>query len=327
MSLFYKNHTVSSFFLSSVSVFCNTSLIFYTQLCKNISKIVFYTSFCYTESKENAFFLKKGLPVTEYDNPAAGAFPAQKKDGTSYYRSSFTYKNKHISLGSFQTKEEAHGAYLEAHQLISDVSLQLMDYSRKQYLSFEKWVILCNFRDNNLYFSTPIYVRKHYFSYYLDEHTELKFSIDDLFYYASHKIMQRGGHYFVADYGMQVNILSRYGIKNYGVRGVDYNLINNDPYDFRYENVEILNSYHGVRLTTYRRKEKYQARIHVKGYYIIGYYDSPVHAAIAYNKAIDTLQAKGCPKQFRPNYIEGISPSAYAQIYRTITMPDKIIQF
>ena len=42
-----------------------------------------------------------------------GAFKAQKKDGTIYYRSSITYKNKHISLGSFKTEEEASGAYLE----------------------------------------------------------------------------------------------------------------------------------------------------------------------------------------------------------------------
>ena len=43
-----------------------------------------------------------------------GAFKAQKKDGTIYYRSSITYKNKHISLGSFKTEEEASGAYIEA---------------------------------------------------------------------------------------------------------------------------------------------------------------------------------------------------------------------
>lgn len=265
--------------------------------------------------------------MTGYDNPAAGTFPAKKKNGFLYYRSSFTYKNKHISLGSFHTQKQAHQAYLEALSLTRSPDMSLMDYPSGAYLPFEKWVILCNFKDNNLYFSTPIYVRKHYFSYYLDERTELKFSIDDLFYYASHKIMRRDGHYFVADYGMQVNILSRYGIKNYGVRGIDYNLINGDPHDFRYENVEILNTYHGVRLTTYRKEEKYQARIHVNGYYVIGYFDSPIHAAIAYNKAIDTLQKRGCKKQFSQNYIEGISPSSYAQIYRSIPMPNRILHF
>ena len=118
--------------------------------------------------------------MTEYNNPTAGTFQAKRKNGSFYYRSSFTYKNKHISLGSFDTQSQAHGAYLEALRLIENTDISLMDYSNHGYLSFEKWVVLCNFRDNNLYFSTPIYVRKHYFSYYLDEHTELKFSIDDI---------------------------------------------------------------------------------------------------------------------------------------------------
>lgn len=253
-----------------------------------------------------------------------GAFQAKRKDGSIYYRSSFTYKNKHISLGSYETSHEAHEAYLEAHRIVSTPTLSLDDYLKDSPLSFEKWVILCNFRDNNLYFSTPIYVRKHYFSYYMNEQTELKFSIDDLFYYASHKIMRRGDHYFVADYGMQVTILTRYGIKGYGVLGKDYNLINGDIHDFRIENIEILNTYHGVRRTTYRGKEKYQARIHIHGYYIIGYYDTDLEAAIAYNKAIDILQSNGCPKQFKQNYMEGVSPSAYADIYRKIDISPKI---
>lgn len=265
--------------------------------------------------------------MTEYNNPIAGTFQAQKKNGTLYYRSSFTYKNKHISLGSFDTQEEAHYAYLEALRLINTPELSLMDYTKHGYLSFEKWVILCNFRDNNLYFPTPIYVRKHYFSYYLDEHTELKFSIDDLFYYTSHKIMRRNGHFFVADYGMQVTILTRYGIKSYAVPGKDYNMINGDPFDFRYENIEILNAYHGVRKTTYRGVLKYQARIHLKGYYIIGYYDSAIHAAVAYNKAIDILQTNGCKKQFRQNYISGLSPSTYADIYLKTTISPKISSY
>ena len=262
--------------------------------------------------------------MTKNNTQTPGAFPAKKKDGSIYYRSSFTYKNKHISLGSFQTAKEAHNAYLEAHRIVANPEFSVMDYAKNSPLSFEKCVILCNFRDNNLYFSTPIYVRKHYFSYYLDDHTELKFSIDDLFYYASHKIMRRGDHYFVADYGMQVTILTRYGIKSYGVLGKDYNLINGDIHDFRIENIEILNTYHGIRQTTYRGKEKYQARIHIHGYYIIGYYDTDLEAAIAYNKAIDILQTNGCKKQFKQNYMEGVSPSTYADIYRKIEISKKI---
>lgn len=79
------------------------------------------------------------------------------------------------------------------------------------FLSFDKAVCLLNFRDNHLYFHNPIYLRKGYFSYFLSDDMELKFDIDDLFYYAGHRIQKRQGHLFVSDYGMQYSILSRYG--------------------------------------------------------------------------------------------------------------------
>lgn len=83
-------------------------------------------------------------------------------------------------------------------------------------------MILINFRDNGIYFGTPIYARSKFFYYYLSPTDVLKFDIDDLFYYSSRKIMKRNGHLFVADYGMQVNILNRYGIRNFAVAGKDY---------------------------------------------------------------------------------------------------------
>ena len=43
-----------------------------------------------------------------------GVFPATKKDGTIYYRTSINYSGKHISLGSFASEEMAHLAYKEA---------------------------------------------------------------------------------------------------------------------------------------------------------------------------------------------------------------------
>lgn len=73
-----------------------------------------------------------------------------------------------------------------------------------------------NFRDNGVYIKTPIYLRRNYFEYFLSPTLILKFDIDDLFYYSSHRIQKRGGHLFVSDYGMQYNILSRYGIKSHG---------------------------------------------------------------------------------------------------------------
>lgn len=265
--------------------------------------------------------------MTEIMAQKTGVYQAQKKNGTIYYRSSFTWQNKHISLGSHKTADIAHNAYLAAHRLMQDASLFIYDYPANCALTFEKWVILINLRDNHIYFSTPIYVRKKYFSYYLDQNTELKFSIDDLFYYSSHKIMRRQGHFFVADYGMQVTILGRYGIKNYGVEGRDYHLLNQDPFDFRYENIEVINQYHGVMFTSHYGKLCYQSKIHIHGNYIIGYYDDAITAAIAYNKAIDVLLANGIKKQFRQNYTEGVSPSVYADIYSNIIIPNKIMNY
>ena len=256
-----------------------------------------------------------------------GVFKAQKKNGTIYYRSSCTYHNKHISLGSFHNTATAHNAYLEAQSILNGQICSLFDYSDHHYLSFEKWVVLMNFRDNHIYFSTPIYIRKKYFSYYLSKNQELKFSIDDLFYYSSHKIMQRGGHLFVSDYGMQLTITGRYGIKNYGVLGKDYLLINNDPLDFRYENILIIKTYNGVLLIHKNNKAIFQARIHLHGDYIIGYYDNALQAAIAYNKAVDVVKRNGIAKVFKQNYTEGVSPSVYAEIYSMIQIPEKIINY
>lgn len=256
-----------------------------------------------------------------------GSFQAKKKDGTIYYRSSITYKNKHISLGSFPTEEEAHAAYVQAGSLIADNVLTIDSYTKDSLLSFEKWVILINFRDNNIYFSTPIYVRPKFFYYYLTRKIRLTFDIDDLFFYASHKISKRGGHLFVADYGMQLSIHARYGIKNYAILDKDYRFINGDIYDYRYENIEILNPYHGVSLSDMNEQKKYCAKIHLHGNYIIGYYETALDAAIAYNKAIDIVRRKGCTKNFIFNEIEGVSPSVYADIYSKLKVSEKIMGY
>lgn len=256
-----------------------------------------------------------------------GVFTSQKKDGTIYYRSSITHKQKHISLGSYDSAAKAYAAYLEASSLLTDISLSLHDYSKNRILSFHKWVCLLNFRDNQIYFSTPIYMYKNFFEYLLSPHTILKFDFDDLFYYSSHKIMQRGRHFFVSDYGMQVNIANRYGIKNYAVPGRDFRFVNGDDLDFRYENIEIFNSYHGVSLKETKNGPRYIAKIHITGNYTIGSYETDTEAAIAYNKAIDLLKKAGVKKNFSPNYLETLSPSAYADIYSKLKISSKIINY
>ncbi len=254
-----------------------------------------------------------------------GVFPAFKKNGEAYFRASLTCRRKHISLGSFPTAEEAHTAYLEGRRVLEDNTLTPENYPADCPLPFEKWVCLANYRDNGIYFGNPIYVGRRLFYYYLSPAKVLKFDPDDLFYYSSHKIMSRGNHYFVADYGLQVSILSRYGIRPYARPGRDFRFINGDPTDFRRENLEIINLYHGVTAEQKKGQYIYTVRIHVNGNLIVGRYDDEVTAAIAYNKAADILKRNGLKKNFPQNYIEGLSPSRYAELYSSLQISPKIL--
>lgn len=252
-----------------------------------------------------------------------GVYPANKKDGTPYYRSSITYRNKHISLGSYVTEEKAHLAYKTASYIIATPTLSIDDYSQSTTdLDFSKWVILMNFRDNGIYFKTPIYMKEKYFLYYLSLHRILKFDVDDLFYYSTHKIMKRGGYLFVADYGMQVNIQSRYGIKNFAVKGRDYVFKNGDENDYRYGNIEIINRYNGV----FRKQHGliYEAKIHLNGDYVIGRYKTEVEAAVAYNKAVLLLKEKNITKNYQLNYIDGLDEIAYASLLSKVRISNKL---
>ena len=254
-----------------------------------------------------------------------GVYHARKKDGTTYYRSSITYKNKHISLGSFNSEEKASLAYKQANQLLQDTSLTLEHYPEQpDILSFAKWVCLLNFRDNNMYIKTPIYLKKNFFLYYFSPDDYLTFDIDDLFYYSTHSISRRGGHLFVADYGMQVNILSRYGIRNYAVVDRDFRFINGDNKDFRYENIEIINRFYGVFRKQKGNTTIYEARIHGNGNWIVGRYQTETEAAIAYNKAVSILITKGYHKSYPVNYIEELSASEYHHIYKHIPISHRI---
>ena len=57
-----------------------------------------------------------------------GVYTAKRKDGTVYYRASLTYRNKHISLGSYDNPHDAHQAYTLAGVLLEDRSLSLNSY-------------------------------------------------------------------------------------------------------------------------------------------------------------------------------------------------------
>ncbi|MBQ7765563.1 MAG: hypothetical protein IJ397_01835 [Lachnospiraceae bacterium] len=258
---------------------------------------------------------------------STGVYTAKKKDNSIYYRASLTYKGKHISLGSFDREEAAHRCYLLARDILEKKRTHIEDYPGETIMPYDKWIILHNLRDNGIYFPTPIYLRPSFFLYYLSKDCILKFDKDDLFYYSSHKIMSRGKHLFVSDYGMQVNILNRYGIMNYAVPGRDYHFINKDEHDFRYANINIVNRYHGVSMQPGLQRPTYITRIHIKGNIKVGTYLSEAEAAIAYNKAIDLLHKNGIRKQYTPNFVEDISPKEYAEIYSVLEINPRIANY
>ena len=137
--------------------------------------------------------------------------------------------------------------------------------------------------------------------------------------------MQRGGYLFVADYGMQVNIQSRYGIKNFAVKGKDFLFKNGDDCDYRYGNIEIINHYHGV--TRISHGFLYESKIHLNGDYIIGRYKTEVEAAIAYNKAVLILKEKNINKNYPLNYIEGLDEIGYASLLHKVRISNRIRQY
>lgn len=257
-----------------------------------------------------------------------GVYKATKKDGSIYYRGNITYCSKHISIGSFNTEAKCNKAYMEAWSILRNQDITILNLSKYiKELSFEKCISLINFRDNHIYIKTPIYLQKNYFLYYLDKSTVLKFDNDDLFYYSSHKIQNRGGHIFVSDYGMQYNILGRYGIKPYSVKGKDYKFANGDDTDFRYSNIIVINKYHGVYKEIKSGKTVYAAKIHLNGDFIVGRYNNEATAAIAYNKAVDLCKSRGMTKSFPTNFITEYTPREYADVYTEVKISSHLYKF
>ena len=267
-----------------------------------------------------------------------GVYKTQKKDGSVYYRAGITFRNKHISLGSADDESSAAALYECAKKLLAwcekdrspyeSASLRLFyAFSKFRPLSYDKIASIINFHDNGIYIGTPIYLLKDYFLYYLDDITELKFDTDDLFYYSSHRILRRGGHLYVNEYGMQTGILSRYGIRNHATAGVDYRFVNGDNTDYRYSNIENINPWHGVFTQNTDGRISYLAKIHVNGYWQIGIFSDPVTAAVAYNKAADTANAFGLDKNFPLNYIPDLRAEEYRKLYRSIKIPSKLQRY
>jgi hypothetical protein len=257
-----------------------------------------------------------------------GVYRTTKKNGDVYYRVSITQFGKHVSLGSFDSSKEASCAYREAKRLYEDTSIDLLNYKQFcPHLHPDKAITVLNHRDNKMYIKTPIYLRTGYFSYFLHGVGELKFDNDDLFYYSSHRILVHDGHLYVNDYGMQYGILARFGIKNFAVAGKDYDFANGDMLDYRYQNVIVINRYHGVTLIPYGNSYRHEAKIHINGEFLIGRYSDDNVAAIAYNKAVDAAWDAGLTKNFIQNYVVDYSPKEYADVYTRIELPAKYLEY
>lgn len=257
-----------------------------------------------------------------------GVYPAKKKDGTPYYRANITHAGKHVSLGSFATEDLAAQAYIAAGRIYNDPSITLLTLPQEhEPLSFDKAVTILNHRDHKIYIKTPIYLRSGYFSYFLKGVGELKFDNDDLFYYSDHRILVHDGHIYVNDFGMQYGILARYGIKNFAVAGKDYTFANGDPLDFRYQNIIVINRYHGVTKKIIAGQERYEAKLHINGEYLIGRFSTDAEAAVAYNKAADAATDAGVQKNFIQNYVVEYTPREYADVYSAIRLPEKFLSY
>ncbi|MDE7016602.1 MAG: hypothetical protein K2P65_03360, partial [Lachnospiraceae bacterium] len=85
-----------------------------------------------------------------------------------------------------------------------------------------------------------------------------------------------------------------------------------------------LNIYNGVSSIYRNGKLAYKTKIHIKGNYTVGIYQTKEEAAIAYNKAIDILKKAGVNKAYAPNYMDGMSPVTYADLYAAIKISPKI---
>ena len=117
-----------------------------------------------------------------------GVYEARKK-AVKY----ITVRHLHIRINTSAsevplTRLPCHAMYNEACEIINNSSDHWIDtdhrttsYNEAMTLSLGKYISLINFRDNNIYIKTPIYMCHKYFLYFLKEHEVLQFSTDDLF--------------------------------------------------------------------------------------------------------------------------------------------------
>ncbi len=243
-------------------------------------------------------------------------------NGKTQYKIHFVYESNKIYLGSYPSQELAEKVLEEARMLMKMPS-GLPNFEHYT-LNYKKVVSLCNLRDHNKYIKNPIYLFPTYFYYYLSKDQVLIFDSKDLFYFSTYKIYKRGNYLYTQDSISQKNILSRFKIPNHSVIGKDYYFKNNNHYDFRSENLVIINGYKGVTKKIQQDQTLYVASIHIKSNLIIGHYHSEIEAAIAYNKAGDLLNQQGILKDFSQNVFPFLTKDEYTTLYENISISPRL---
>ena len=239
-------------------------------------------------------------------------YPSLENQKTRY-KVYYVCQQKKIYLGLYDTEQEAKNALEEAANVMNQ-SIPIEEYAC-QYLNFNKYVTLCNFRDRRVYIKNPIYTYDTYFDYYLSQDLILTFDMKDLFFFSSYKIRKRGNYIYIQDSVTQQSILSRFGIHPHSTYGIDYKFKNGNSYDFRRENIEIINSYKGVIYKEKNGTLVYVAKIFIDHDIVIGHYATQTEAAVAYNKAADILEKRGIKKEFIRNTIPYLTLTEYNEIY------------
>lgn len=244
-------------------------------------------------------------------------YPLEKNNHT-HYKVYFVYSSKKIYLGTYPSYETAQNVLKEAKS-ITKQSVGNLDY-HCIYITYHKYICLCNLRDHHVYFKNPIYTYDTYFCYHLTPDIILIFDLKDLFFFSTYKIYKRAGYLYTQDNITQQSILSRFGIPAYSILDVDYKFKNNCIYDFRRENIVLINAYKGVTRKKKNDQWIYVSKIFIHHTIIIGHYHSELEAAIAYNKAIDALIASGIQKDYIKNTFPYLTLTEYQEIYDRLSI-------
>jgi len=244
------------------------------------------------------------------------------KNSIIRYKVYFVYQSKKIYLGLFDTTLAANNALLEA-EAIMDHPIDIAHYTCAS-IDYKKFISLCNFRKQHVYIKNPICIYDHYFCYYFDKDIVFTFDMKDLLFFSTYKICKRGHYIYTQDSVTQQSILSRFGIHPHSVCGVDYVFRNGNPYDFRRENLEVVNAYKGVTHKMRNQESVYITKIFINQNLIIGHYPSGLEAAIAYNKAIDILFENGNARDYIKNTIPYLTLTEYNQIYDRLAISPRI---